>query len=147
MAVLLRFIPSRAKWLQYKHLAGSCDFDVRALRDLFPRDKREERVSVFLADSRDVAEQFAVLWATSQERIENEDYVLIEDNIAAKYELCYEKCSGTTGVKLLDENHFELVPRGGLCIAQVISEVIWTTNDIYRLNRAKIVALVGGRGR
>jgi len=146
MAVLLRFIPSRAKWLQHQHLAESCDFDVRALRDLFPRERKEERVSVFLADDRNVAQEFAVLWATNQEKIENEDYVLIDDSIAAKYELCYEKVSGTTGIKILDENHFELVPRGGLCIARVISEVIWTTSDIYRLNKAKIAALVSAQG-
>lgn len=137
MPVLVRFVPSKVKWRQSDLLRESQDFDARALRDMLPRET-EERVSVFLASDVEAAFRFAVLWAATRTRLQNLDYVLIDDLVALEYELAYSKTKGATGVRELDDNHYELDPRGGLCIAKVISRTVWANGAVFRVGRVEL---------
>lgn len=137
MTFLVRFIPSKAKWRRESCLEASREFDCRALKDLLPRE-REERVSAFVAEDADEATFVALLWAVARGELANQDYALIAEDVAERNSLSFVRTPGNTGLKTLDDLHCELVPQGGLCVAKVISDTVWSDAAIIRLGKPEL---------
>lgn len=137
MTLLVRFIPSKAKWRKDPDLEALREFDCRALKDLLPREQ-EDRVSAFVVEDIEKAAFVALLWAVTRKELVSQDYVLIAEETAEQNSLSFVKTPGNTGLKVLDDLHCELVPKGGLCVAKVISDAVWSKASIVRVGKPQL---------